>query len=85
MIKINRVDFNVIGVFEPVGGAGFQNPDDRIVIPIKTAMYRLLGTDYISNFDVTVKNKDDIQDAQDSITNEIMRSSQDDRNLKGRT
>lgn len=73
MIKINRVDFTVVGVFEPVGGAGFQNPDDRIVIPIKTAMYRLLGTDYISYFDVTVKNKEDIQNSQDAITNEIMR------------
>jgi macrolide transport system ATP-binding/permease protein len=73
MIRINKVNFTVVGVFETQGGAGFNNPDDRIVIPIKTAMYRLLGTDYISNFDVTVKSKDDIADAQDSITNEIMR------------
>jgi macrolide transport system ATP-binding/permease protein len=72
-IKINRVDFTVIGVFEAQGGAGFNNPDDRIVMPIKTAMYRLLGTNYISNFDVTVKDANEIQDAEDSITNEIMR------------
>ncbi len=73
MIKINKVNFTVIGVFEALGGGGFQNPDDRIVIPIKTAMYRLLGTDYISYFDVMVRNKDDIPAAQDAITNEIMR------------
>jgi macrolide transport system ATP-binding/permease protein len=43
------------------------------VIPIKTAMYRLLGTDYISYFDVRVRNKEDIPDAQDAIVKEIMR------------
>jgi macrolide transport system ATP-binding/permease protein len=72
-IKINKVNFTVIGVFEAQGGGGFQNPDDRIVIPIKTAMYRLLGSDYISYFDVRVRNKEDIPDAQGAIVNEIMR------------
>jgi macrolide transport system ATP-binding/permease protein len=72
-IKINKVNFTVIGVFEALGGGGFQNPDDRIVIPIKTAMYRLLGTDYISYFDVRVDNKDNLASAQDAIVNEIMR------------
>jgi len=72
-IKINKVNFTVIGVFESQGGGGFQNADDRIVIPIKTAMYRLLGTDYISYFDVRVRNKEDIPDAQDAIVKEIMR------------
>jgi macrolide transport system ATP-binding/permease protein len=73
IIKINKVNFTVIGVFEAQGGGGFQNPDDRIVIPIKTAMYRLLGVDYISYFDVRVRNKEDIPDAQDAIVKEIMR------------
>jgi len=72
-IKINKVNFTVIGVFETQGGGGFQNPDDRIVIPIKTAMYRLLGVDYISYFDVRVRNKEDIPNAQDAIVKEIMR------------
>jgi len=72
-IKINKVNFTVIGVFESQGGGGFNNPDDRIVIPVKTAMYRLLGTDYISYFDVRVRNKEDIPGAQDAIVNEIMR------------
>ena len=72
-IKINKVNFTVIGVFETQGGGGFNNPDDRIVIPIKTAMYRLLGSDYISYFDVRVRNKEDIPDAQVAIVNEIMR------------
>jgi macrolide transport system ATP-binding/permease protein len=72
-IKINKVNFTVIGVFETQGGGGFQNPDDRIVVPIKTAMYRLLGVDYISYFDVRVRNKEDIPDAQEAIVKEIMR------------
>jgi macrolide transport system ATP-binding/permease protein len=55
------------------GGGGFQNPDDRIFVPVKTAMYRLLGTDYISYFDVKVRDKDDIAAAQEQIISEIVR------------
>jgi macrolide transport system ATP-binding/permease protein len=72
-VKINRVNFSVIGVMAKQGGGGFQNPDDRIFIPVKTAMYRLLGTDYINYFDVKVRDKDEIPAAQDQIIAEIMR------------
>jgi macrolide transport system ATP-binding/permease protein len=72
-IKINRVNFSVIGVMTKQGGGGFQNPDDRIFVPVKTAMYRLLGTDYISYFDVKVRDKDDIAAAQEQIISEIVR------------
>jgi macrolide transport system ATP-binding/permease protein len=72
-IKINRINFTVIGVMEKQGGGGFQNPDDRIFVPVKTAMYRLLGTDYISYFDVKVTNKDDIPAAQEQIVSELAR------------
>jgi len=55
-IRINRISFTVIGVLPEKGSTGFQNSDDRVVIPITTAMYRLLGKDYISSFDVQVSD-----------------------------
>jgi len=73
-IKINRINFTVIGAFEKQGGGGFMNPDDRVYIPIKTAMYRLMGEDYISYFDVRVRYQEDIPEAQSDIVNEIMRA-----------
>jgi macrolide transport system ATP-binding/permease protein len=72
-IKINRVNFTVVGVMNKQGGGGFQNPDDRIFVPVKTAMYRLLGTDYINYFDVKVRDKEDIPAAQEQIISEISR------------
>jgi macrolide transport system ATP-binding/permease protein len=53
-IRINRISFTVIGVLPEKGSTGFQNSDDRVVVPITTAMYRLLGQDFIRNFDVQV-------------------------------
>jgi macrolide transport system ATP-binding/permease protein len=55
-IRLNRVNFRVIGVLPQKGSAGFQNLDDQILIPVTTAMYRLIGTDYISRFDVQAEN-----------------------------
>jgi macrolide transport system ATP-binding/permease protein len=72
-IKINRINFTVVGLLQKQGASGFQNPDDRIVIPIKTAMYRLLGTDYLSYFEVRTKTREDMSATQDNIVNELSR------------
>jgi macrolide transport system ATP-binding/permease protein len=55
-LRLNRVSFRVVGVLPQKGSAGFQNLDDQILIPVTTAMYRLIGTDYISRFDVQAEN-----------------------------
>ncbi len=67
MIRINRVNFTVIGVLSEKGQTGFQNADDRVVIPVTTAMYRVLGRDYINNFDVQVRDAELIPAVQSEI------------------
>jgi putative ABC transport system permease protein len=42
-IVINGQPFRVIGVLTAVGGTGFQNPDDQIIVPLTTAQARLGG------------------------------------------
>jgi putative ABC transport system permease protein len=42
-IKISGMTFNVLGQFKTKGDTGFFSPDDQIVVPITTAMYRLIG------------------------------------------
>ena len=42
-IKISGMTFTVLGQFKTKGTAGFFSPDDQIVVPIATAMYRLIG------------------------------------------
>jgi macrolide transport system ATP-binding/permease protein len=72
-IKINRINFTVIGVLQTQGASGFMNPDDRIMVPIKTAMYRLLGSDYISYFEIRAKSKEVMTDVQSEVVSELMR------------
>jgi macrolide transport system ATP-binding/permease protein len=72
-IRINRVSFQVIGMLPEQGAAGWRNLDDQIVMPIKTAMYRLIGSDYITYFEVKVRNMEDMQYVSNEIVNELMR------------
>ena len=43
--------------------------DDVIVIPVTTAMYRVLGKEYVDSIDVEVKDQAMIDELQDTIRN----------------
>jgi len=72
-IRINRISFNVIGVMPEFGGGGWMNPDDNIIIPLKTGMYRLLGTDHISYFEVQVSDLEQSDYIVNQIKDDIVR------------
>jgi len=61
MIKINRVIFQVIGVLPEKGSSGFQDQDDRILVPVTTAMYRLFGKNHLDFIDIEVHRAEDTQ------------------------
>lgn len=45
-IQIRGQPFEVIGVLSEKGSQGsFNNPDEQIIVPLRTAQYRLFGTD----------------------------------------
>lgn len=67
MIKINKVNFQVIGVLPEKGGGGFRNQDDTIIIPLSTAMYRLLGKKYLDSIELEINRPENIEGAQKSI------------------
>lgn len=73
-IRINRINFEVIGVLPEKGVAGFRNSDDQIIVPVTTAMYRVLGADYINYFDVQVRDAELIAEAQEEITALILKN-----------
>jgi len=66
-IKINRIKFRVIGVLPEKGANMMFNRDDIVMVPITTAMYRLLGKDYVNSIDVEIKTSDLIKQAQAEI------------------
>ena len=55
-IQIRGQPFEVIGILSEKGSAGsFENPDERVVIPISTARYRIFGTDRLRTIAVQVR------------------------------
>ncbi|MCL2144270.1 MAG: ABC transporter permease [Endomicrobia bacterium] len=71
-IKINRIDFQVIGTLPVKGSSGFRDEDDKIIMPLNTAMYRIIGTENLNNIDVQVKENTDMQEVADAITQRLL-------------
>ncbi len=51
-IRINKVEFKVIGITAPKGGSGFSNQDDQIYVPVLTAERYFTGNKYVSTISV---------------------------------
>ena len=48
-LKINNVNFTVVGVLKSKGSSGFDNQDDVVLIPLETGYGRLFGSTAIQN------------------------------------
>src|SRR5213075_1191600 len=48
-VKINGINFRVVGVLKAKGDQGFFNPDDQVLIPYTTAMRQVFGSTVASN------------------------------------
>jgi macrolide transport system ATP-binding/permease protein len=66
-IKINRINFKVIGILPKKGATAFRDQDDVVVMPVTTAMYRVLGKQYVDTVDAEVRDPSLMDDAQDGI------------------
>ncbi|MFH1339436.1 MAG: ABC transporter permease [Candidatus Omnitrophota bacterium] len=71
-VKINRLNFQVIGVLPAKGATGWRDQDDLVIIPITTAMYRLLGKEYVDSIDAEVRSADLIKEAESAISQLII-------------
>jgi macrolide transport system ATP-binding/permease protein len=60
VIKINKINFQVIGVQPEKGANAWWDSDDNILVPITTAMYRVLGQQFIGHIDVEVDSGENI-------------------------
>lgn len=73
-VKINKVNFQVIGILPEKGATQFWNQDDNITIPIATAMDRLLGKKYIDMVEIEIADSSYLESAQDQIRSLIIRT-----------
>jgi len=72
-IKINLINFKVIGVLPAKGAAGFHDQDDTVIIPITTAMYRVFGKEYIDSISVEATTPEVMDAAEDAISKLIIK------------
>lgn len=71
IVKINRIYFKVIGIAPSKGFGGHRDFDDTVYIPVTTAMYRVLGKDYLDGIYAEVKESCMIDGAQEKISQVI--------------
>jgi ABC-type antimicrobial peptide transport system permease subunit len=59
-IKINQISFKVIGLMEERGVVTFENQDEQVFIPLKTAQKLLLGIDHLAFIRTKVDKSENI-------------------------
>jgi len=71
-IRINGMNFKVIGLTKSKGGTGFGSSDEMIFIPITTAQKFLSGASYVSTINVQVESSQLMTQAKADITNLLL-------------
>lgn len=67
-IRINQINFKVIGIMKAKGGTGFGSQDDRIFVPISTAQRFLAGDTYVTTISVEAVDQQSMAKVQEDIT-----------------
>ncbi len=71
-IRINQVDFKIVGVTKSKGGTGFGNQDDMIFVPITVAQNYLSGNSYVSTISVQAPDADSLSTIQQQISDLLL-------------
>ncbi|MFA4991625.1 MAG: ABC transporter permease [Candidatus Omnitrophota bacterium] len=72
-IKVNLLNFKVVGVLPSKGADSFHDQDDNALMPVTTAMYRVLGKEYLDTIYVEAKGPEVLDSAQDAITRSVIK------------
>ncbi len=51
-VLVRGIPFQIIGVLREKGSEGWDNPDERLYIPLSTAQFRVIGSEYVRSIDV---------------------------------
>jgi macrolide transport system ATP-binding/permease protein len=61
VVKLNHINFKVIGILPIKGSGGFRDQDDVVIIPLRTAMKRVVGKVYIDDIFIEADGPDSIE------------------------
>jgi macrolide transport system ATP-binding/permease protein len=72
-VKINLLNFKVIGILPEKGASSWHDQDDQVLIPITTAMYRVFGKQYIDSIFIEATGPDKLNEAEQAVTKLIIK------------
>ena len=67
-ISVGGLPFRVVGILQPKGGTGFQNPDDQVLVPIGAVQKYFVGGDTVRTIGVSVTDPNEMTAASTAIT-----------------
>jgi putative ABC transport system permease protein len=67
-ISVGGLPFRVIGILQAKGGAGFQDPDDQVIVPVGTVQKYFVGGDTVRTIGVSVAAADQMTAVSARIT-----------------
>lgn len=71
-IRINKVDFKVVGITKTKGGSGFGSQDDMIFVPLSAAQRFLAGDTYVTTISIQADNQNDMVTIQQDVTSLLL-------------
>lgn len=73
-VRINQIDFKVIGILKEMGGGGFGvSKDDIAYVPITTAQRFLIGSEAVSTINIQVTNQKDMENVRTDVTELLLK------------
>lgn len=69
-IRINNLQFTIVGVTAPKGGSGFGSQDTMIFVPLRTGLQYFAGNgnQYLSSIDIQASNQASMTQVQNDVT-----------------
>lgn len=72
-VRINNMDFQIIGITAAKGGSGFNNQDDIVYIPLTSAQHYLSGNEYVNNISIAAEDQASMTSIQEQISTLLLR------------
>jgi putative ABC transport system permease protein len=67
-VTIDGLPFQVIGITQPKGGSGFQDPDDQVMVPVGVVRKYFVAGDTLRTVGVSVSSVDEMATVKAAIT-----------------
>ena len=72
-VKLNLINFKVIGILPQKGANTFHDQDDAALVPVSTAMFRVFGKEYVDSIYVEAQGPGVMEAAQEAVSNLIIK------------